>query len=469
MLREPVRSMRMSRAAQGLAMLVSLVGIAKLGALMFGWPTNPDFLLFPTQVTQNAMAPNTALNFALLGLSLLTVDQPIRRFSISHSLAIFVAFSSLLALTGYIYSVRQFYGIASFIPMALHTAATFLILAGGIVCLRVRTPLGRIFASNDARAVVACTLFPSATFLAIAIGWVCVRAERWGWFDQDFGAAIQAISNAVIFSLLIRWTISKVARVETARRSAVDALVEREQIAYTATEALRVAEEKYRSMFERSSEGIFQSTLGGVFISANPALARMLGYETAEQLIHERRKVRAQGYSLPGGRAEFHRILAEHGSITGFEYQVEDQHGRSICLSENARLVRTADGQPLYYEGSIQDISARKHEEAERQRLATLQASILNALPAEVALLDKDGVIIAVNEAWRLFATENELAAPDHGVGTNYFEICGQAAGPHAEEASPRPPVCARRSMARSPSSAWSTRVTRPPRNAGSG
>jgi PAS domain S-box-containing protein len=437
MLREPVRSQGMSTAGRALALVVSLVGFGKLGALAFGWPTNLDFVLFPSQVTQNAMAPNTALNFGLLGLSLLTVDRPVKRFSMSHSIAIFVAFSSLLALTGYIYSIRQFYGLASFIPMALHTAATFLILVGGILCLRVRTPLGEIFAANDARAVVARTLFPSVTVLAIAIGCVCVYAERWGWYDTDFRAALHAIANAVIFSFLIRWTISKVARVEAERRSAVAALVQREQVASAATEALRAAEEKYRSMFERSSEGIFQSTPDGEFISANPALARMVGYDSIEQLIRDRGNVRAQSYSLRGGREEFHKILAEQGSIAGFEYQVADQQGKMLWLSENVRLVRDADGEPLHYEGSIQDITGRKNQEAERQRLSSLQASILNALPAEVALLDKDGVIIAVNEAWRIFADENALNAPDHGVGANYFAICGEASGPDSEEACP--------------------------------
>ena len=66
---------------------------------------------------------------------------------------------------------------------------------------------------------------------------------------------------------------------------------------------------------------------------------------------------------------------------------------------------------------------------------AETQAAILNALPAHVALIDPDGVILAVNESWRCFATANVLQGPDFGVGQNYLDVCGPLPGDGAEEA----------------------------------
>ena len=73
--------------------------------------------------------------------------------------------------------------------------------------------------------------------------------------------------------------------------------------------------------------------------------------------------------------------------------------------------------------------------EATQRRLATTQLAILNALPAHIALLDKEGVIVAVNESWRRFASANVLQGQDYGVGLNYLEVCDSAQGDCSAEA----------------------------------
>jgi PAS domain S-box-containing protein len=76
-----------------------------------------------------------------------------------------------------------------------------------------------------------------------------------------------------------------------------------------------------------------------------------------------------------------------------------------------------------------------QQNEVEQRHLAETQISILNALPAQIALLDSLGVIVSVNEAWRLFATSNELQGPEFFVGQNYLEVCERASGDCSEEA----------------------------------
>lgn len=141
-----------------------------------------------------------------------------------------------------------------------------------------------------------------------------------------------------------------------------------------AEEALRKAEEKYRSIFENAIEGIFQNTPEGRFLSVNPALARMLGFDSPEELISRREDIERQGYVDSALREKFKKTLEENGVIIGFEYEVYRKDGAKIWVSENARAVRDANGAVIYYEGTVQDITERKRAE---QRLRE-QADIIN-------------------------------------------------------------------------------------------
>ncbi len=123
------------------------------------------------------------------------------------------------------------------------------------------------------------------------------------------------------------------------------------------------AEQKYRSIFENAAEGIFQSCPSGRIITANPAMARMLGYESPEQLLSAISDVNTHLYVDPQRRAEIQRLLQERDSVSGVESQVYRADGSTIWISEHCRTVRGEDGAVLFYEGTIEDITARKRAE----------------------------------------------------------------------------------------------------------
>ena len=124
--------------------------------------------------------------------------------------------------------------------------------------------------------------------------------------------------------------------------------------------ALRQAEQKYRSIFENAVEGIFQTTPEGRFLSVNPALARIYGYATPEELTSNLTNIRKQTYVNPQQREKFMRVMQEFGQISGFESEVYRVDGSVIWISESARAVCDANGEVIYYEGSVEDISDRK-------------------------------------------------------------------------------------------------------------
>jgi len=134
-------------------------------------------------------------------------------------------------------------------------------------------------------------------------------------------------------------------------------------------EALRRAEQKYRSIFENATEGIFQTTPEGKYLSANPALARMYGYDSPKELLADLTDISRQLYVEPDRRRKFTVAMRCDGRIQDFESQIYRRDGSVIWISENARAVHDeVTGELLYYEGMVQDITRRKAAEEARKQ-----------------------------------------------------------------------------------------------------
>jgi len=123
--------------------------------------------------------------------------------------------------------------------------------------------------------------------------------------------------------------------------------------------------ERYSSIVENAIEGIFQSTPDGHYLLVNPALAHMYGYASPDELMGSVRDISKSIYVDDAMRLKFKQLIERDGFVNGLEYQVYRKDGDIIWISEQARVVRGADGQVAYYEGFIQNITARKLIETE--------------------------------------------------------------------------------------------------------
>ena len=132
---------------------------------------------------------------------------------------------------------------------------------------------------------------------------------------------------------------------------------------------LQKAEENYRSIFENAVEGIFQSTPDGRFVTVNPAMARILGYDSPQDLVENVTDIANQIYVNPEDRLESARLESEHGFLQGFEFEAYRKDGEKIWLSLNRKSVHDKKGVELYREGSVEDITEHKRAEEERARL----------------------------------------------------------------------------------------------------
>ena len=153
--------------------------------------------------------------------------------------------------------------------------------------------------------------------------------------------------------------------------------------------SLRESEAKYRTIFENAIEGIFQSTPGGIIISANPALVHIHGYDTPEELMSAISDIETQLYVNPERRKEYIRLLDEKGRIENFESEMYKKDGSRIWTSMNVRAVRDNTGNILYFEGTMEDITERKRSEENLARtVENLRRAIGTTIQVMVAAVE---------------------------------------------------------------------------------
>ena len=131
--------------------------------------------------------------------------------------------------------------------------------------------------------------------------------------------------------------------------------------------ALLQEKSSYRSIFDNAVEGIFQTTSDGRYLRANPALAQIYGYETVDKMLAELANLNRQLYVNPDRRAEFVAQFGARRQVSKFESQIYRRDGSTIWISENAHSICDENGNVLYYEGTVQDITDRKHAESTMQ------------------------------------------------------------------------------------------------------
>ncbi|MFH1732747.1 MAG: PAS domain S-box protein, partial [Planctomycetota bacterium] len=164
-----------------------------------------------------------------------------------------------------------------------------------------------------------------------------------------------------------------------------------------AEEALRQSEERMRSIFENALVGIYRTTPAGRILLANPALVRMLGFDSFEELAE--RNLEEKGYEPEHARQEFKERMARDGKVVGLETAWAKRDGTSLLVRESATAVRDDARNILYYEGTVEDITARKQAEDALRDAARHWRTTFDALSSSVCLIHMDGTVQQCNEA----------------------------------------------------------------------
>jgi diguanylate cyclase (GGDEF)-like protein/PAS domain S-box-containing protein len=192
----------------------------------------------------------------------------------------------------------------------------------------------------------------------------------------------------------------------------------------TSVEMLRQTERQYRAMFENAIHGIYQSVPAGHFINVNPALAHTLGYDSPADMLAGCTDIARDYFVSPEDRNQFLTQIDAHGLLQGYEVQVRRKDGMAIWTRENVHAVRDEQGQLLYYEGSVEDITAQKQAEAALRESEERYRNLFEYANDVIYTIDLAGNYTSVNKVGEQVTgyTRAELCqmnftqvvAPDH-------------------------------------------------------
>lgn len=166
--------------------------------------------------------------------------------------------------------------------------------------------------------------------------------------------------------------------------------------------------QRYESIVENAVWGVFQSTPDGRYLLANPALARLYGYDSPAEMVASIQNISVSVYADPSVRDEYIRLMKTKGEVRGLEYQVRRKDGSLIWISEHSRVVRDERGRLLYFEGFIEDITTRKEMEIQLRQAQKMEG--IGRLAGGVAH-DFNNILTAVigySELLRRSATDPE-------------------------------------------------------------
>jgi two-component system, cell cycle sensor histidine kinase and response regulator CckA len=166
-----------------------------------------------------------------------------------------------------------------------------------------------------------------------------------------------------------------------------------------ALDALKKAETKYRTIFENASTGIYLTSVQGRFIDANPALARIFGFGSPQELIDSITDIAAEAYVDPDDFGKIRGLCLEQGFLKGYETRFRRKDGSTIWVSMSIRPLKDDAGNVSYFEGTVEDIDERKRAEDALKKSEALLNSIFEASPAGIGLL-VDRMILKTNRAF---------------------------------------------------------------------
>ncbi|HXG83231.1 MAG TPA: PAS domain S-box protein [Pyrinomonadaceae bacterium] len=199
------------RVAQVCAGVVLFTGFVKLCAIFGFFDIGIDQLLFSNRLFDNLtgqpnrMAPNTALNFLLTGAALLlfTIRRKSGKFLQAQYPAMLVLLSSFVAIVGYLYGAKSFYLVVSFIPMSIHTAVSFLLLAVGLLLSTPRHKLIKEIFSPHAGGLTARRLLPLVVVIPMVLGWLRLFGEKNGFYAAEMGTAMLVVAIVIILGSVV--------------------------------------------------------------------------------------------------------------------------------------------------------------------------------------------------------------------------------------------------------------------------
>jgi two-component system cell cycle sensor histidine kinase/response regulator CckA len=391
---KPARQREYGRAMGG---VLIVIGVFKLMGYIMGWHLGFDQMLFRAQLRNdgtgftNQIAPNTALNFILGGFALWFLHSPVRRFSYrTQNLSLALAFVSLVPLVGYLYRASYLYSIGTYIPMALHTATLFFLLALGLLLTQTDAGVVALFTSKAPGGTVARRLLPFAFGVPILLGAFTIWVDQAGIYPGEFGVTIVVVGSSAIFTGLIWWNAIWLNQADYQRRVAEEQLqkaydslevrvLERTAMLNNVNAALRTqivevqrAEEKIRDqaeLLDKAQDAILVLDMQHRVIFWNHGAERLYGWsreevagKNADELLFK-----------AGSRQPGYEAVVQKGAWTGELEQIRNTGGPATVESRWT-LVHDEQGAPRSILIINTDVTEKKSYEVQLLRSQRMES-----------------------------------------------------------------------------------------------
>jgi PAS domain S-box-containing protein len=376
---------RLDLLAKACATIILLIALLTLSEYIFSRDLHIDQLLFRDALTPEGahpgrMSPATALNFSLLGLSLLLLDRSqVRRLIEAFTITALII--SVLALLGYAYGVPSLYQFFPYASIAIHTALTFVILCLGILFARPEQGLMRIFSSDDPGGGMARRLMPAALALPFLLGWLFLIGERMGLYDSTFRLVLFATSTVIIFAFLIWWNAGLLQSANVVRQQA--------------EAQLGRSEEREAAILYASLDAVITIDHQGQVLEFNPAAEKVFGYNRAEVLGREMSEL-----IIPPALRERHRrglakyLATGEGPVLGKRLELKGMRADGTEFPVELTITPITGNEQPVFTGFVRDITERKRMEETRSQLSAIVESSDDAIIGKTL----DGIITSWNE-----------------------------------------------------------------------
>ena len=360
------------------AALAVLIGVLKLSEVLFGIDTGIDHLILIASLAAQPklFAPNSALNFALIGLGLFCFDAPSeRRLKWGQLFTLIALLLAFLALIGYTYSVDDLYDFRPSASISLTAAVLFFVLCLALLSAQISRGLTAVIVSDSSGGLMGRRLLPLVIVVPVALGGLRLIGENAGFYETERGVALFAVSTVVILLGIIWWNAQGMDRTDQDRRRLQQALGE--------------SEARYHALFEHSNDALLVIDAQGHYIDANPQASRLTGY-SRDELLHLK-----FGDLSPVARAETARHtvaeIEQKGVVTG-ESVIRQKDGSEVIVEFSSVTIALG-----LYQATIRDISRRKKAEQALHESEARYRALFEHSSDMILIIDEDGRYIDAN------------------------------------------------------------------------
>ena len=328
----------------GVALVIGACGMVRLCAYGFGWDLPLDQILFSTRLDlggaqPNRMAPNTALNFVAVGVALLSLVAG--RIRWAQGAVVIVMFTAGIALLGYAYSVTSLVRVATFIPMALHTAGLFVMVCVATLCAMPEAGVIATLSRRGPGSRVVRLMLPTFIVGAPFLGWLRIQGELAGLYSPAFGVAV-LIGAMVLLGLVSSWKIAHALDVAESVRQRAEEMMRRlaHYDSLTGLPNRLMLDDRLRQALSRADREGDMAAMLFMDLDGFKHVNDTFGHEAGDKVLQEAARrilsaVRTVDTAARLGGDEFTVVLEKVRSVADVHAVTErlmDELGRPYCL-----------------------------------------------------------------------------------------------------------------------------------------